>query len=323
MDRFIGMSVFLKAVELGSFSAAADALRMSPQFVGKHVQALEQHLGVRLLHRTTRRQSLTDFGRAYAERARLILGELEQAEQLAAETRAVPMGRLRINAPVSFGMNTLAPRLPAYLKAHPQVDVELTLSNRAVDLVEEGYDAVFRVGVLPDSGLIARVLAPYRLVVCAAPAYFKAKGRRRPAVPQDLAQHECLGFSHTELRTHWSFDGPQGRVVVPVSSRLMADHGEPLLQAALVGLGIILQPLEVVRPALDDGRLVRLLPGYEVPSRPLHLVYAPSRRVTPKLRSFVDFAIEAFGAAAEAAPGPGARAGKPPVRKAQGSQRTR
>jgi DNA-binding transcriptional LysR family regulator len=296
MDRFTSMSVFVKAVELGSFRAAADALQMSSQFVGKHVQALEQHLGVQLLHRTTRRQALTDFGRAYVERAKSILLEMAQAEQLAAETRAVPMGRLRINAPVSYGMHTLAPRLPAYMLAHPQVEVELTLSNRAVDLVEEGYEAVFRVGVLQDSGLIARVLAPYRLVVCAAPAYLRRHPRLKS--PWDLQQHECLCFAHTELRTHWSFDGPEGRIVVPVKSRLVADHGEPLLHAALAGLGIILQPLEVVQPALDDGRLVPVLPGYSVPSRPLHLVYAHDRRVTPKLRSFIDFAVGAFGQAA-------------------------
>lgn len=293
MDRFTSMAVFVKAVELGSFRAAADALQMSSQFVGKHVQALEQHLGVRLLHRTTRRQSLTDFGRAYAERAQLILAELEQAEQLAAEVRSVPTGRLRINAPVSFGINTLAPLLPGYMKAHPQVEVELTTSNRAVDLVEEGYDAVFRVGVLQDSGLIARVLAPYRLVACASPGYLRAHPAPL-ANPWNLQQHECLGFAHTELRTHWGFDGPEGRVVVPVHSRLVADHGEPLVHAAVAGLGIILQPLDAVQHALRDGRLVQVLPGYTVPSRPLHLVYAPDRRVTPKLRSFIDFAVGHF-----------------------------
>lgn len=303
MDRFTSMSVFVKVVEMGSFAAAADAMQMSAQFVGKHVQALEQHLGVRLLHRTTRRQSLTDFGRAYVERARLILADLAQAEQLAAETRAVPTGRLRINASVSFGMNTLAPRLPQYMDAYPQLEVELSLSNRAVDLVDEGYDAVFRVGALPDSGLIARALAPYRLVVCAAPDYL----RRRPPLhtPMDLQQHECLTFAHTELRTHWRFDSAGRQIEVPVRSRLVADHGEPLLHAAVAGLGVILQPLDVVLPALQDGRLVAVLPGYEVPSRPLHLVYAPDRRITPKLRSFVDFAVTTFGEAGAGGPGPG------------------
>jgi len=293
MDRLTSLTVFVKAVDLGSFSAAAEALQMSSQMVGKYVQGLEGRLGVRLLTRTTRRQSLTDFGRLFYDRARIILAEVDAAESLAAETRAVPTGRLRINAPVSFGMKTLSPRIPIFLKEHPKVSLELTLSNRAVDLVDEGFDAVFRVGVLSDSGLIARPLAPYRLVVCASPQYLEEHGA--PATPADLANHECLGFAYTELRTQWTFDGPNGREVVPVSSRLMVDHGEPLLCAALEGLGVMLQPLELVRDALADGRLVEILPGYEAPSRPLHIVYAPDRRVTPKLRSFLDFAVAQFG----------------------------
>ncbi|PPT77563.1 LysR family transcriptional regulator [Xanthomonas arboricola pv. populi] len=293
MDRLTSLAVFVKAVDMGSFSAAGTALQMSSQLVGRHVQGLESRLGVRLLTRTTRRQSLTDFGRAFYERARIILAEVDAAENLAAETQATPIGKLRVNAPVSFGMRTLAARLPDYMKLHPQVNVELTLSNRAVDLIDEGYDAVFRVGSLSDSGLIARQLAPYRLVLCASPAYLTAHAPLTS--PWDLREHDCLGFSHTELRTHWSFDGPDGRVTVPVSSRLMVDHGEPLLCAALAGIGILLQPLELVRDGLEDGRLVELLPDYKVPPRPLHLLYAPDRRVTPKLRSFLNFAVDAFG----------------------------
>lgn len=293
MDRITGMEVFVRAVESGSFSAAGEVMQMSSQLVGKHVQKLEKHLGVQLLHRSTRRQSLTDFGRIFYERAKIILSELETAESMAAETRAVPSGRLRINAPVSFGMRTLSPRLPEYMKMYPEVSVELTLANRAVDLIEEGYDAVFRVGELTDSGLIARQLAPYRLVLCAAPEYLY--GHELPVSPWDLRQHECLGFSHTELRTQWTFEGPDGRVVVPVSSRFMVDHGEPLLCAALQGLGIMLQPLELVEDCLADGRLVALLPEYSVPTRPLHVLYAPDRRLTPKLRSFIDFAVANFG----------------------------
>jgi DNA-binding transcriptional LysR family regulator len=293
MDRLASMSVYVRAVELGSFSAAAGALQMSPQMVGKQVQKLEQHLGVQLLNRTTRRQSLTDFGRLFYERAKLILAEVDAAEGMAAETRATPTGRLRVNAPVSFGMQTLAPRLPEYLKAYPSVAVELTLANRAVDLVDEGYDVVFRIGELSDSSLIARPLAPYRLALCAAPSYLA----QCPALqtPWDLQHHECLGFSHTELRTHWTFDGPGGRVVVPISSRLIADHGEPLLCAALSGVGIILQPYELVQKALQNGELVSLLPEYSVPTRPVHVMYASGQRLTPKLSSFLDFAIAAFG----------------------------
>ncbi|MCF3641254.1 LysR family transcriptional regulator [Rhizobium sp. TRM95111] len=299
MDRLTGMEVFVKAVESGSFSAAGEALQMSSQLVGKHVQRLEQHLGVQLLHRSTRRHSLTDFGRIFYERAKIILSEVETAEGLAAETRAVPSGRLRINAPVSFGMRTLSPQLPEYMQMYPEVSVELTLANRAVDLIDEGYDAVFRVGELSDSGLIARQLAPYRLVLCAAPAYLEQHGPL--ATPKDLQMHECLGFSHTELRTHWTFDGAEGREVVPVTGRFMADHGEPLLCAALEGLGIMLQPTEVVKDYLADGRLVPLLPDYSVPARPLHVLYAPDRRLTPKLRSFIDFAVASFGASKDLA----------------------
>lgn len=296
MDRLSSMAAFVKAVETGSFSAAGDAMQMSAQLIGKHVQHLEHRLGVRLLNRTTRRQSLTDFGRTFYERAKNILAEVETAENLAAETQASPSGRLRVNAPVSFGMQSLAPRLPEFMQANPMISVELTLANRPVDLIDEGFDVVFRVGQLSDSGLIARPLAPYRLILCAAPAYLKDKPPIR--TPWDLQEHECLGFSHTELRTHWTFDGPEGRVIIPVSGRYMADHGEPLLCAALAGLGIMLQPLELVARSLQQGALVPLLPDYPVPSRALHVLYAPDRRITPKLRTFLDFATTTFGAAA-------------------------
>lgn len=293
MDRLTGLEVFVRAVDLGSFTAAAEAMQMSPQLVGRHVQRIEQRLGVRLLNRSTRRQSLTDFGRSFYERARSILSEVEAAESLAADARAIPSGRLRVNAPVSFGMNTLAPLLPRYMQDNPRVEVELALNNRAVDLIEEGFDAVFRVGELADSGLIARPLAPYRLVACAAPAYLREAPELKR--PEDLRNHDCLGFAHTELRTHWAFEGPQGRVVVPVTGRLVADHGEPLLCAALAGMGVLLQPLELVRDAIADGRLVEVLAEYRVPTRPIHVLYSPDRRLTPKLQSFLDFIVAALG----------------------------
>lgn len=295
MDRLLSMTVFAKAVELGSFSAAAEAFRMSPQLVGKHVHMLEQHLGVRLLNRTTRRQHLTEIGASYYEKVKLILAEVESAEGLAAESKARPSGRLRINAPVSFGIHALMPKLARYMAAYPEVQVEVSLANRYVDALEEGADAVFRVGELSDSSRIARQLAPYRLILCAAPAYLE----RYPPIksPPDLARHECLGFAYTELRTHWSFDGPDGRVTVPVSGRLMIDSGEALLMAARAGMGVLLQPAELIEPELEAGRLVRLLPRYRAPDRPLHLLYAPDRQMTPKLRSFIEFAVAAFGSA--------------------------
>lgn len=287
------MAVFAKAVELGSFSAAGEALEMSSQLVGKHVQVLEQHLGVRLLNRTTRRQHLTDIGREYYERAKGILADVEAAEGLAAETRATPRGRLRINAPVTFGIHALSPKLPEYLCAHPEVTLEMTMSNRAVDVIDEGYDLVFRIGNLSDSGLIAKPLAPYRLILCAAPSYLAARGPIEK--PQDLSKQECLGFIHHELGKRWTLIGPEGAVTVPVSGRLMVDSGEALMAAAVSGMGVLLQPSEIVEPYLASGQLVRLLPDYSAPTRPMHILYAPDRRMTPKLRSFIEFVMAKFG----------------------------
>lgn len=293
MDRLTSMQAFVKAVELGSFSAAGEALRMSSQAIGRHVQSLENRLQVRLLNRSTRRQSLTDVGRSFFDRAKLILSEVELAENVAAEAQSVPSGRLRINAPVTFGMRVLAPALADYMEAYPQVDVELSFSNRVVDFVEEGFDVLFRVAELAESGLVARPLAPYRLVLCASPHYISS----HPPIlaPKDLSDHECLVFAHTDLRTQWTFKGPGGLIEVPVQGRFMADHGEALLSAAIAGLGVMLQPHELVSDALNNGSLVELLPQFAIPTRSLNLLYAQDRRMTPKLRSFVDFAVTRFG----------------------------
>lgn len=293
MDRLTMMGVYVKAVELGSFSAAAGALSLSPQLVGKHVSALEQHLGVRLINRTTRQHSLTETGRHFYERAKNILAEVDAAESFAQEVHLKPRGHLKINAPVTFGINALAPKLHHYLCDHPDVSVELTLTNRMVDLIDEGYDAIFRVGTLADSGLMAKTLAPYRLIAAASPEYLA-----RAAVlnkPEDLKGHECLIFSHTSLRTHWIFENRAGQVKVPVSGRLMLDSGDALMSSAVAGFGVLMQPAELVEPYLRSGNLIRILPQYEIPTRPLHILYAPDRRMTPKLRSFLDFSTQEFG----------------------------
>ncbi|MXV35255.1 LysR family transcriptional regulator [Saccharibacter sp. EH70] len=292
MDRLSQIATFVRAVELGSFSATADDLNMSPQLVGKQVKMLEQYLGVSLLRRTTRRQSLTDFGRTFYQRAKMILADIQAAESLAAEARGIPSGRLRINAPVTFGMHALSPRLLEYMVKYPQVSLDLTLSNELVDVVDGGYDAVFRIGELQDSGLKALPLAPYRLVLCAAPSYLE----RRPPIktPWDLQQHECLGFAYSDGRSNWNFEGPEGRIDVPITSRLTINQGDPLLAAAVAGLGVILQPLELVGDALRNGTLVKLLSEYDVPASPLHILYTPDRQITPKLRSFLDFSVMTF-----------------------------
>lgn len=293
MDRLYAMQVFTRAVELGSFSAAATELDISPQFAGKQIQALETALGIKLLNRTTRRQSLTESGQLFYERAKNILAEMEAAEALMAESRATPRGKLRISAPITFGSHALAPLLPRYLQEHPEVAIDLSLSNRTVDLLDEGFDVVFRTGQLPDSGLQARALAPLQLVLCASPAYIQ---RSPPlARPQDLKQHECLVFAHTSMRTEWQFEGPEGRTSVSITGRFSTDSGEALRAAAIAGHGILLQPIALVADDVAAGRLQRLLPDHVSPARELHMLFAPDRRMTPKLRSFLDFAQENLG----------------------------
>ncbi|MGY5802048.1 LysR family transcriptional regulator [Rhizobium sp. LEGMi12c] len=293
MDRLACMHVFVKAVETGSISAAAAELGLSSQLAGKQLRALEQDFGIQLLNRTTRRQSLTDGGRIFYDHAKNIIAEMEAAEALIAETRLIPRGRLRVSAPITFGSHALAPEIPEYLKLHPEVSLDLSLTNRTVDLVEEGFDIAFRTGELPDSQLLARGLAPLRLVLCAAPSYLRSA--EKLTKPEELQQHECLVFSHTSLRTQWVFDGPGGVISVPIAGRFSTDSGEALRAAAVAGMGVLLQPHELIVAEIKAGRLVRLLPEYEPPARPLHALYAPDRRMTPKLRSFLDFAVRKFG----------------------------
>jgi DNA-binding transcriptional LysR family regulator len=294
MDRFESMAVFVEVVEAGGLSAAAQRRGLSPTMVGKHLRALETRLGVRLLHRTTRRQHLTEAGELYLDRCRALLSQVAEAEDAAAAVRGAPAGLLRIGAPTSFGVARLAPALADFLAAHPRIEAELVLADRPADPVGDGLDLAFRVGPLPDSGLIARTLQPYRVVLCAAPDYLARRGV--PAAPHDLAAHDCLGLTHWGRRYPWRFNGPDGGVEVEVRFRLRIDNGPALREAALAGAGVILQPLALVEDDLAAGRLVRLLPDYETRTRPMYLLHAPDRDAPAKLRAFVAFAVERFGA---------------------------
>ncbi|SDH35574.1 LysR family transcriptional regulator [Paraburkholderia phenazinium] len=295
MDRLTSMAVFVKAAETGSFTAAAAALGISSQMVGKHIRFLEARYGMQLINRTTRRQSLTEAGHAFFEGSKAVLLEANATEALAANLLAAPRGKLKVNAPVSFGAHSLTPMVAQYLRQYPEVQVDLTLSDRVVDLVDEGYDAVIRIAPLTDSGLIARQLAPYRLVTCAAPAYLAERGI--PSRPEDLTNHECLGFAFSTRppMAEWEFVSAQGVHTVRVTSRFSINNGQGLRSAALAGLGIIQQPREMLNDDLASGRLVQVLPAYEAPARPMYLLFAQDRRPTPKLRSFVDFVVAAFG----------------------------
>ncbi|WP_341312110.1 LysR family transcriptional regulator [Paraburkholderia sp. IMGN_8] len=294
MDRLTSMAVFVKTADSGSFAAAALAFGISSQMAGKHVSTLEERVGARLLNRTTRRQSLTEIGQIFYERCKALLADVEAAESVAQDLSSSPRGRLRITAPVTFGACCLAPLITRYLKANPEVRVELSLTDRFVDLIDEGYEAAIRLGALPDSSLIARPLMPYRLVACAAPAYLAECGV--PQTPQALADHECLSFVYTALPvdTEWRFSDAHGEQAVPISGRFQANDMKALQAAALNGGGVILGPEVAVKDDLAAGRLVRVLADYEAPARPMHLVF-PASRATPKLRAFIDQVVAEFG----------------------------
>ena len=291
MDLLDSMEVYVLAVEKGSLSAAATACGISATMAGKHLRTLEKRLGMRLLNRTTRRQHLTAFGEDYYVRCKEILRLVVETDAQAQNLQLAPAGKLRITAPVTFGTEALMPALSEYLDRYPQVSIDVALCDRVVDLVEEGFEAAIRIGQLPDSALIAKSLAPYRLMICASPEYLARRGT--PGKPEDLSEHECLSFSPAAL-AHWRLTDQDGAYRVPVSGRLQVNHGQALRVAALHGLGIVLQPAILLEADVRAGRLVRLFATHELPSRPMSVVYLPDRYRSPKLRSFVDFLVERF-----------------------------
>ena len=294
MDRLSCMATFVRAVDTGSFAAAAQA-GPSPQMVAKQVAYLEARLGTRLLTRTTRRQSLTEAGRLFYDRCREVLAAADDAEALASERGAVPRGHLRITAPATFGRHSLMPALTAFLDVHPGITVALTLTDRVTDLVEEGFEAAIRIGASDRASLVARPLTPYRLLACAAPAYLARRGT--PATPVDLARHELLGYAFWSRPTDraWTFVRGQESVTVPGKARLEVNDASALLVAAIAGFGILVGPADALAPALKRGELVPVLPDYEVPARPMHLLHSSDRRQTPRLRAFIAAVLARFG----------------------------
>jgi len=296
MDRFTSMAMFVRVVERGSFAAAAEGSGMTPTMVGNHVRELERRLKGRLINRTTRRQSLTELGRRYHARCLEILTLVDSAELDAREMQVSPRGRLRVSCPVTYGTRALVPVLAHYLDRYPDVEVELSLNDRLVALAEEGFDAAIRVGELPDSGLIARPLRPSPRVACASPAYLARHGH--PQVPADLAQHNCLAFLFASgPERDWRFPRPDGKGYerINVRGRLDVNGGMALREAALAGLGVILQPELMLKEDLEEGRLVRLFPDWPAPTWPVHVVHLPDTHMTPKLQSFIAFLQETLG----------------------------
>ena len=299
MDLLEAMSVFARVVESGSLTAAAEPCAISPTMVGNHLRALERHLGATLLQRTTRRQRLTEFGAAYYDRCVEILGLVADADSLAQRTQVEPQVKLRVTAPVTFGAERLAARLGEYLSMHPAIDLEIVLTDQVVDLLSDGFDAAIRLGALGSSRLVARRLTDYPMAICASPDYCRRRGT--PATPRDLVAHDCLAFAYASgsewsgMGKEWRAFGPEGEETVAVRSRVMINSAQGLRRAVVAGVGIAMLPAALICEDIQVGRLVRLLPDYQMPSRPLHVVFHGDRYRSPKLRSFVDFLTQTFG----------------------------
>ena len=294
MDRITAMQVFVRAVTAGSLSAAARQMGMSPAVATKQLDSLEAHLGVKLLHRTTRRLSLTEAGSDYLEACQRILPDIEEAEAAAASQRIEVRGLLRISMPLSFGSRYIAPLIPSFSIRHPALRIELGLNDSVVDLLDGGWDMAVRIGRLDDSPLRARKLGDCPELVCAAPGYLDRRGV--PRAVADLSQHNCLGYTLSSWAggREWAF-GADGSIRIPISGDLAANNGEALLAAATAGQGLIYQPLFIVADALQRGELVAL--ELDQPTHALggiHAVYPPDRRPPAKVRAMLDYLVEAF-----------------------------
>ncbi|MBV1777256.1 LysR family transcriptional regulator [Burkholderiaceae bacterium DAT-1] len=289
MDRLRAMETFVAVVEAGNFTEAAQQMDISAVMVGKYVRELETHLGARLLERTTRRQSLTDAGRAFYEDAKRAIEHMRIAETSVERLRASPSGTLRISAPVTFGACVVAPLAATFQQAYPLVRVELELSNRNVDLIEEGFDLAIRIGELGDADLIAKPLTLYRMVMCASPAYLAQFGH--PQSPQDLKDHRCLSHTVWNSRSGWQLGGEGGERFA-VDSAFSCNDGNGLRMAAIAGAGLLLQPEVLIADDLASGRLVQVMHDYSPTPRPVHIVYRHDQRPLPKRTHFVAHLLE-------------------------------
>ena len=292
VDIVVSMRVFTAVVDAGSFVGAADRLGLSRGMATRYVAGLEEHLGVRLLHRTTRKLSLTEAGVDYNERAIQVLAMISEAESSVAQEASTPRGTLRVSSSNAFGARHLGLAIAEYLQRYPGVQVDVTLNDRMVDMVEEGFDVAIRVASKIDPGLVSRKLARSRLVVCASPGYLQKHGA--PSVPEDLAQHQCLTYSYVSSPNEWHFKREREERRIQVSGNLRGNSGDILRNAAVEGLGITLQPDFMIYEALREGTLVRILPDWETDDLAVFAVYPNRKFLPPKVRSFIDFLVERF-----------------------------
>ena len=293
MDRFLEMKTLVAVVDAGSFIGAAEPLGMSKAAVSRHVSDLENRLGVRLLQRTTRRLSLTDEGQAFYARSKDALALVDEAETEIRSRSSEASGVVRVNAPQTFGVLHLAPLWGGFMDANPRVSLEVTLSDRLVDVVDEGFDLAIRIATLPNSTLVSKKLASTRVMLCAAPAYLERVGT--PSHPADLALHQVIAYSYWAGRDEWTFTGPEGVVSVKTRARLYANNGDTCLAAALSAQGIILQPSFLVAEDVRAGRLVELMPEYRSIELGIYAVYPTRKQLALKVRRLIDYLAEALG----------------------------
>jgi DNA-binding transcriptional LysR family regulator len=293
MDRLRAMEVFVEVVRKNGFARAADALETSPANVTRIISDLEAHLGTRLLNRSSRKMSLTESGDALYERAKAIVEDMAEVEAIASSSSMKPRGTLRINAPLSFGILHLAPLWPKFMALHPEVELEVALIDRVVDIVEEGYDMAIRISRTGSTSHAARKLAASRNIVCAAPSYLKRHGT--PLTPDDLKAHNCIGYRYSATADEWNFLDEQGRPhAVKVSCNMHSNNGDTARAAALAGAGIIWQPTFLIGADLRAGRLVPLLPGFRLPDIDVLAVYPSRRHLSAKVRVMIDFLADQF-----------------------------
>jgi len=294
MDKLAGMEMFVRVVDCGSFTAAADACGVSTTMVAKQIRAIEERLGARMLHRTTRRQQLTEVGQLYYDRCLRVLSEFSLAENSALELQSSPRGLVKMFAPISFGYQFLVPELSVYMSLNPDVDIMLTLENRISNFSNGNYEIAIQVGNVNEPGIVARPLKSYRRIMAASPRYLSIHGI--PKHPSELINYSCLGISYWLTPNRWDLIGPDKQLFkASVKGRFMSNQGSALRIAALNDCGIVLQPESILLGDILQGNLVQVLPEWSYKPTPMYLTYQQDGRPSAKLRSLIDFIMERFG----------------------------